>query len=171
MDNGSIKTERLRLVPLTAGQLALWAGNVPALEKELRVTYGGEAVTGEFASIVRGQIPLVEAHPAQWLYHTFWLAVRPEEAIAVGSLCFKGGPDDGGSVEIGYGIGPCWQDRGYATEAAVALCGWALAQQGVKRVRAETEKHNAASQRVVQKIGMTFTHETSTAYWWAVERV
>ena len=43
--------------------------------------------------------------------------------------------------------------RGYATESAGAMCRWALAQPGVTAVEAETALDNAASIRVLAKLG------------------
>ena len=43
--------------------------------------------------------------------------------------------------------------RGYATESAGAMCRWALAQPGVTAVEAETAPDNAASIRVLAKLG------------------
>ena len=75
------------------------------------------------------------------------------ERVAVGQLGFKAPPDKHGCVELGYGINPTYQNRGYATEAAQALVIWALGQQTVGRVTAECLEENWASVRVLEKIG------------------
>ena len=90
-------------------------------------------------------------HPDQWEWYTVWIIER-KNGSKVGDLCFKGRNDDG-SVEIGYGILPEHQGRGYATEAVDATVSWALRQPGVRRVDAETEPDNKASQRVLEKCG------------------
>ena len=90
-------------------------------------------------------------HPDQWEWYTIWIIERKDGA-KVGNLCFKGRNDDG-SVEIGYGISAEYQGRGYATEAVDAMVAWALRQPGVRRVDAETEPDNRASQRVLEKCG------------------
>ena len=90
-------------------------------------------------------------HPDQWEWYTIWIIERKDGA-RVGDLCFKGRNDDG-SVEIGYGISTAYQGCGYATEAVDAMVLWALRQPGVKRVDAETEPDNKASQRVLEKCG------------------
>ena len=57
-------------------------------------------------------------------------------------------------AELGYWVGvPAW-GRGYATEAAAALCGYALATLGVHRIEARHFVRNPASGRVMQKLGM-----------------
>ncbi len=90
-------------------------------------------------------------HPDQWAWYSIWIIER-KDGSRVGDLCFKGLNDDG-SVEIGYGISTKYQGRGYATEAVDAMVTWALRQPEVKRVEAETEPDNIASQRVLEKCG------------------
>lgn len=57
------------------------------------------------------------------------------------------------SASLGY----CYDDaawgRGYATEAARALLQWAFDTLEVNRVQAETDTRNAASARVLEKLG------------------
>ena len=72
--------------------------------------------------------------------------------------CFKGLPADG-CPEIGYGILEPFWGRGYATEIVRAACLWALTRDDVNAVLAETAPDNAASQRVLAKIGFVPTGE------------
>ncbi|MFR9189440.1 MAG: GNAT family N-acetyltransferase [Anaerotruncus massiliensis (ex Togo et al. 2019)] len=71
-----------------------------------------------------------------------------------------------GTVELGYGLGEAHRGRGYMTEAAEALCGWALSRPGVNRVTAETEPDNAASQRVLGRCGFSRFRELPGSVWW-----
>ena len=97
-------------------------------------------------------------HPDQWEWYTIWIIER-KDGSRVGDLCFKGRNDDG-SVEIGYGISTEYRGCGYATEAVDAMVLWALRQPEVKRVEAETEPENKASQRVLEKCGFLPTGTT-----------
>jgi ribosomal-protein-alanine N-acetyltransferase len=55
---------------------------------------------------------------------------------------------------IGYVLNPeCW-GQGYATEAARALLVFGFTQFGLHRIFATCDPHNAASARVLEKIGM-----------------
>ena len=57
-------------------------------------------------------------------------------------------------AELGYWVArPAW-GRGYATEAAAALCDLAFASLGVHRIEARHFTRNPASGRVLQKLGM-----------------
>jgi RimJ/RimL family protein N-acetyltransferase len=56
-------------------------------------------------------------------------------------------------VELGYGIVPSRQGRGYATEAVAAMVAVAWADPVVEAVVATTGTGNAASRRVLEKAG------------------
>lgn len=79
--------------------------------------------------------------------------IEREEWVAVGQMGFKGVPDQDGNVEIGYGINPSYQRRGYATEMVRALVEWALMQPSVWSVTAECREDNHGSIRVLEKVG------------------
>lgn len=74
------------------------------------------------------------------------------EHVAVGQMGCKGPPQNA-IVEIGYGINPSYQNRGYATEMVRALTAWCLTQPTVSRVTAECRDDNYASIRVLEKAG------------------
>lgn len=72
---------------------------------------------------------------------------------AVGKCGFKGPPDSDGVVEIAYGVEPEHEGKGYATEAAAALVGYAFNDGRVRVVRAHTLPESSASARVLTKCG------------------
>lgn len=57
------------------------------------------------------------------------------------------------SASIGYCYGEAAWGQGFATEAARALLGWAFATLDLNRVQAEVDTRNAASARVLEKLG------------------
>lgn len=57
------------------------------------------------------------------------------------------------SAVLGYCLDEFAWGRGYATEAARALVGWAFDALDLHRVQAETDTRNAASARVLDKLG------------------
>jgi RimJ/RimL family protein N-acetyltransferase len=77
----------------------------------------------------------------------------------IGSAGFKGAPDASGMVELGYGIVPAYEGRGYATEVATMLVAWAFASGEVRVVRAHTLPETNASTRVLGKCGFGFEGE------------
>jgi len=56
--------------------------------------------------------------------------------------------------ELGYALRPSAQGRGYAVEAARAMLGFAFEQVGMHRVYGRIDARNAASARVLERLGM-----------------
>jgi RimJ/RimL family protein N-acetyltransferase len=98
--------------------------------------------------------PLAE-HPAYTGPGTF-LVVR--DGVVVGDVGWFGPPDDQGEVEIGYGLAPSARGQGIGTQAVGMLLAW-VAERGAVRVRAEVEPGNAASFRLLERLGFTLVGE------------
>lgn len=64
-------------------------------------------------------------------------------------------------VGLYWALAPEARGRGYATEAARALAGWALEHLGLARIVATTEHDNLASVRVMERLGMTLHRNSS----------
>ena len=76
----------------------------------------------------------------------------------VGQIGFHGAPGYNGlgaadAVELGYAVEEAYRGRGYATEAARGMIGWARSR-GIDRILASVAPHNAASLAVVRRLGM-----------------
>jgi ribosomal-protein-alanine N-acetyltransferase len=89
----------------------------------------------------------------------FHLVVRRDDEFVVGEIGFVGPPREG-AVMIGYAIVPEARRRGYATEAIAAISDWALAQDGVGEVHAQTLPDNEASIRALLRAGFTEVEST-----------
>lgn len=70
---------------------------------------------------------------------------------------------DASQAEIGYWIGKPWWGNGYATEAASALVEHCFGEAGFKRLTAGHFIDNAASARVIKKLG--FRRVGRSAQW------
>lgn len=79
--------------------------------------------------------------------------INLKTGVSIGGIGFKGAPNAEGTVEIGYGIDEAYRRQGYATEAVGGIINWAMAQDGVRRVTAQTEPDNKISQKVLLKNG------------------
>lgn len=66
-------------------------------------------------------------------------------------------------MELMYGLLREWWGRGFATEAARASLRYAFEEAGVERVLASVDEPNAASLRVVGKLGMRAVEESLPA--------
>jgi RimJ/RimL family protein N-acetyltransferase len=84
-----------------------------------------------------------------------WLIVAAGEVV--GLCSFKGAPDAGGFVEIGYGVCAERRRRGHAAAAVACLVGQVRRQSGLAGLTAETAVDNAASERVLEANGFNRT--------------
>ena len=86
-----------------------------------------------------------------------WLVeVKDEQAPAGICGLLKRGTLPG--VEVGYSLLPTFRGKGYAFEAAEAALGYARDVLGLPRLYAVVNPDNAASIRVLEKLGMKFEH-------------
>lgn len=160
-----IETDRLYLTPLTARQLRLWVEALPFLEKELNCRYCAEPMEGPFLAIVKGQLEITVNDETNYLYHSFWFLIRKSDRVVVGSADFKDVPNKDGEVEIGYGVGKDFEHNGYMTEAVQAMCKWAMAQNNIAHVIAETEIDRPQSQNILKRCGFTLYKQGETLWW------
>lgn len=89
-----------------------------------------------------------------------------------GTCGYKGPPDAGGVVEVGYSVLPGDQRRGYATAAVRLLVARAFRDPRVIRVAAETLPSLTPSQAVLLKCGfvrMGSRHENELGEVWRYE--
>ncbi len=134
-----LKTKRLLLQPMTEQQTQKLIDSQDT--EELRTAYG-EMLAGS------------RNDPENRLWYTPWQMTLKADHSNIGDLCFKG-PARDNAVEIGYGILPAYEGRGYTTEAVQAMTRWAFDHENVVFVEAETDPDNKASQRVLEKCGFT----------------
>jgi [ribosomal protein S5]-alanine N-acetyltransferase len=133
-----IPTARLDLVLQTPDEALAWVESLPPVDRA--------EVSPDWIARVRAT---AEGDPWALSY----TVVERASGATVGSCAFKGPPDADGVVEVAYGIDPAHRGRGFATEAAGALAGFAFASGRVRLVRAHTKPDGAASARVLTKCG------------------
>jgi RimJ/RimL family protein N-acetyltransferase len=150
-----LETERLILIqtPLAVLQKRLeresFTADVTLPEGPVRVTFPAEW-PGEALKL----FPMMIEEYGRAPEDVPWggTVIDRREWVAVGQMGFRDRPVDG-VVEVGYGINPSYQNRGYATEMVQTLTNWALAQPAVSRVVAECRTDNVGSIRVLEKTG------------------
>jgi RimJ/RimL family protein N-acetyltransferase len=166
----SLRTPRLLLIPLTFSQLQLCLADLPALESDLGTPIDGDVITERVQRAIRMKLEkMVSLDESLHPWQTYWLIIVSEENVGVGLAGFKGVPDADGITEIGYGIAPSYQNRGYMSEAVRALVDWALGQSSCKAVTA-TEVENPASRRLLEKLGAQLVAEDETSTSWEFRR-
>jgi RimJ/RimL family protein N-acetyltransferase len=154
-----IVTPRLQLIAIT-----------------LEMMRAGYAKAPEFARLVNAEVPSGWP-PGDWDDHAFEYVVdkmtRYPDSHGWGRYIALKQPDGGRRVligtcgatlpielnddpEIGYGILPAYQRRGYATEAVAALIEWIFSHPHVKSVNAQTFPHLQPSLGVMARNGLQF---------------
>jgi [ribosomal protein S5]-alanine N-acetyltransferase len=96
----------------------------------------------------------IEAQKADFEHdrvHNFAVAEGEQLAGSMG-LMMRGD----GIAEIGYWVGMPFQGRGFATEAGAELIRYGFEDVGLHRIYAGYFSRNAASGRVMEKLGMTY---------------
>lgn len=97
----------------------------------------------------------IATHPAAWAAgeRVSFAVVERASAQLVGAigLALRAAH---ARAEMGYWIGVPFWNRGYATEAAALVLGFAFEELGLHRVHAQHFTRNPQSGRVMQKLGM-----------------
>ncbi|WP_206108267.1 GNAT family N-acetyltransferase [Paludisphaera soli] len=135
-----IPTPRLDLILQTPDQVLAWVESLPP---EVR------------AEVSPDWVARVHSTPPGDPWSLSYAVEERAGRAVVGGCAFKGPPDADGVVELAYGVDEEYRGRGYATEAAAALAGFALADGRVRVVRAHTRPEYGSSARVLVKCGFT----------------
>jgi ribosomal-protein-alanine N-acetyltransferase len=168
--NASLRTSHLLLVPLTLTQLKLCLRNLPALEAELGYSISRDVLTDRVRNAIRKKIAKMNfSEETHHPWQTYWLVVLSAENFGAGLAGFKGIPNESGSTEIGYGIDPSYQNKGYTSEAVRVLVDWALQHPFCKIVTATTVE-NPASRRLLEKLGAHRVAEDDKSTSWEFTR-
>lgn len=97
---------------------------------------------------------LADTHPdtpGQWFQYAMVLRWSDE---LIGDCASGTDADDPRLAEIGFTLRPEHQGHGYATEGARTLLGYLFGARGKHRVSARCDPRNAASARVLERLGM-----------------
>ena len=95
-----------------------------------------------------------------------WVMIERGSGTVIGDIGFHGPPDDTGTIEVGYSVIPSRRRRGYATEAASALVGWARSQPSVHVIVAGCDPNNVPSVRILERAGFRRTGEANGETRW-----
>jgi RimJ/RimL family protein N-acetyltransferase len=166
-----LETARLRLRDFTPDDV----DNLVALDADPEVTRflnGGQPTPRE---VVRAQIlPRFLGWHERGAGHGYWAAIEQAGGDFIGWFHLRPPADDPTVLELGYRLRRSAWGKGYATEGARALIDKGFAELGARRVMATTLAENAASIRVLEKVGLTlarrFRYEGPDPAAWHVGR-
>jgi RimJ/RimL family protein N-acetyltransferase len=77
--------------------------------------------------------------------------------------------DAGRQAEIGFTLAPRFHGRGYAAEAVARVVTHLLAEEGLHRVHASVDARNAASARLLERLGFRREGLEIQSQWWKGE--
>jgi [ribosomal protein S5]-alanine N-acetyltransferase len=162
-----LESENLIIIPLSEEQLIKYLRNDNSLEEELKISKSPRKIAANVKEFIENTL-LFNANRKKlnFLYITFWTIISKAEDKMVGDLCFKGEPNKAGEIEIGYGIYPQFQNKGYMTEAIGAMINWAKTQPKVKAIIAETVPSNFASIKSLEKNNFIKYKTEDAGIWW-----
>lgn len=143
----NLEVSSIELLQLHPMQLQKLCNREPVDWAQMRVPDG--AMPSQKA-IVRALHQWRAGIPEKWcLPH---LIVAPATDAILGACGFKGSPVEG-TVEVYYGIAPCFRGQGIASQALRRLLEMAVANQEVERVIAHILPRNVPSRRLVTRTG------------------
>jgi RimJ/RimL family protein N-acetyltransferase len=148
-----LQTERLLLREFDEGDAAAFylLGSDPAI-----IRYTGDP-GGGLTSIEQAREVLRSRPLADYRKHGFgrWACVHKQSGEVIGFAGLKY-LDDLGEVDIGYRLLPAHWGRGLATEACRAILDFGFTDLRLERIIGLVDPANAASVRVLAKLGLTF---------------
>lgn len=162
----SIESARLKLLPLTHEQLLLFRADLPALENALglqqsSMEYDDAFVTEVAHALDNFWLRDTKMYSDLYPWYTNWQIVLKSGKRIIGNAGFAGYPDEYGKTSVGYGISMPYRGMGYASEALQTLLHWGFSYSVLKSVKADTDRFNLASQRVLLKASFRLMHEDS----------
>jgi RimJ/RimL family protein N-acetyltransferase len=159
MSDGSIRTERLELRPITAAlaESILTGAGAGAGDRRPADWAPGYPTDGDLV-VCRIRVADPPTDDDMLRFGLYQVALRVDlthewAGHVVGGVGFFGPPVEG-AVELGYGLAVVAQRQGLATEAATALVELARSDRRVDAVHARTGRDNLASQGVLGHLGM-----------------
>ncbi|MBN2172515.1 MAG: GNAT family N-acetyltransferase [Bacteroidales bacterium] len=147
-----IETPRLILKPLSLDELIKHIKSPDELTKDLGLKPSRSLRDKETQeAILDDLLPNLSKPGKDYLFNTMWIIIEKNKKTIVGGICFHGEPDSNGEVEIGYGTDDDFRNFGYMSETISALIQWAKINKKIKTIKAETDKSNISSIRVLEK--------------------
>lgn len=151
------ETERLYLRPLKSGDLDALDKMYSNIEV-MRFIGAGKTLTREQT---KKSIAVWNEYETK---HGFsnWAVVIREDDVFIGKCGLSWLPDNS-DIEISYILDKPYWGKGYATEISKATLEYAFGMLALKRIKALAYPENAASIRVIDKLGMKY--EKEAGYW------
>ncbi|RCH54469.1 N-acetyltransferase [Mucilaginibacter hurinus] len=156
----TIKTERLKIIPLTHQLLKLYLADRAAMERRLGLNLSAMQISATYKAelqdaLLNFWLPQTLADPNKYQWFTTWEVILKLTNTSIGAIGFAGYPNERGESEIGYVIDEQQQRKGYAAEALQAMTKWFFSHDDAKAIIANVPTDNTPSQKVLEKCNFT----------------
>lgn len=166
-----LSTPRLKLLCLQPCHLQSLLDDPAVFEREVGFPVTRDSLTPTTHRALRMKVKKMEsAERRDYPWFSYWLIWVRETRFGAGLIGFKGIPAGPSDVEIGYGIDPACQNRGYTTEAVRALADWAFNEPRCTGIFANVLKTNPASSKVLEKAGFACVSAVHDSVYWRLGR-
>jgi RimJ/RimL family protein N-acetyltransferase len=149
-----LTTTRLHLRPFTAADHEAIHAVYSDPEVMRYVGHGAHRVMADTTAALRGYADGLAARG-----YSFVAVVERETGAVIGDAGLYPFAGTGPDLELGYTLARSAWGRGYATELGRALLEHAFGALGAERVVAQVEPDNAASRRVLEKLGLRYERD------------
>jgi ribosomal-protein-alanine N-acetyltransferase len=145
-----IETARLRLRPLTLADADAYHAAILSDPDVMRYLPGGQPLPRDRAGFT------IQCQIDNWARDGIglWAVERAEDGRLIGHCGLMHLPDST-EIEVAYALAQSVWGQGFAPEAAHAALRFGFEERGLARIVAVAVPANVASQRVMEKIGMT----------------
>ena len=160
-----IENERIKLIPITLEMIDQLLISDDAFYDSFGLTNEGDEFltpSPEYLHKIRKRL---EEHPEEYPLAVDQLIVLKEANTVIGTIYFKKLPNHG-ATEVGYGMNPKYEGRGYMTDALGLLLEYGK-NNGVTIVFADTLCSNFKSQNVLERCGFIAYKEDGHTMWFS----
>ena len=165
MTDSPLHAERLDLLPLDPRAAAALPD-----DRALAARMVGARLAADWpAPDLLDVLPMQAAASPESARFGVWVIIERETNTVVGDIGFFGPPGADRTVEVGYSVVPDRRERGYATEAARTLLGWALVQPGISMVVAGCDPTNLPSIRTLERLGFARVEPVGDQLRWRLQ--
>ncbi|KZE64324.1 hypothetical protein AWM68_14660 [Fictibacillus phosphorivorans] len=159
-----IETSRLLLLPYTYERVVATLKGKRDLENLLGYKVSNEWPSPQYMKLIKMKKDKLKRAPEVSIWSR--IVVHKESGTLIGEIGCKGGPDEKGTVEIGYGMVNEARNNGFATEMVIGLTDWLSAHPEVKRIIAECLITNIPSAKVLEKSGFKLINKNHEMLYW-----
>lgn len=148
---------------LTCQQIEDWLDRGECYWSERDIVYHGESIHAGLKVPLRVKLNNMKLDPSNEIWHSYYAIVFQD--TIVGLIGPKGKMDHENSIEVGYGIGKDFRNKGIAT-TALSIFSKLYFNLDVTTIKAATLKGNIASQKVLTKCGFVRNGEENGHMKW-----